>query len=125
MVQVARHFAVDPATVRRWIQRGCPCVQVGRRGPGGSAVLNLEAVAAWRGQASVSTGWTADEVLERIAVALERALTVDRADIRAGIERASCAAAYLAAFEGCSRELGKTYRFDHLPEPIRALMREL
>ncbi len=123
--EASRHFGVDPATIRRWLVGGCPCVRPGHRGPGRGALVDLEQVALWRGNSSVVTEAPVEKILQCIASALCGALTDGHADIRAGIDRASCAAVLAAAFDECCRTFGKTYRFDQLPAPIRALLRFL
>lgn len=121
----ARHFSVDVATIRRWLVAGCPCVRPGNRGPGRGALVDLEQVALWRGNSSVVSEAPVEEIVQRIASALCGALTEGHADIRAGIDRASCAAVLVAAFDECCRTFGQTYRFDQLPAEIQTLMREL
>jgi hypothetical protein len=44
----ARHFGVDPSTVRRWIREGAPCVEPGSAGRTHGARVDLVAVARWR-----------------------------------------------------------------------------
>jgi hypothetical protein len=122
---VAKYFGVDPCTVRRWILKGCPCVRRGSRGPGRGAVLDLIAVIAWRSRAIAPTGFTADEVVQRIAQALWDSLENDHADLRAGISREEMSAALLVAWERLTSTFGQTFKWDAQPEPIRALMREL
>lgn len=125
VAQAARHFSVDESTVRRWIANGCPCVRRGRRGPGLGALVDLQELAQWRGQSKVLAGLTVEDALQKIASALSSALMSEHADIRAGIDRAACAAVLTVVFEQCCREFGKTYRFDNLPVHIQATMREL
>lgn len=125
VAQAAKHFGVDPATVRRWASQGCPTVRKGRRGPGHGAQLDLDAVATWRGRAGGSVGLTPHEALQRIAVALQETITKDHVDIRAGISREDAAAVLIVAFERCGKTFGHTYRFDEQPVAIRALMRVL
>ncbi len=123
--EAAQHFGVDAVTIRRWLMAGCPCVRPGHRGPGRGALVDLEQVALWRGNSSVVGEAPVEEIVQRIASALCGALTEGHADIRAGIDRASCAAVLLSAFDACSRTFGKTYRFDQLPLAIRTLLSEL
>jgi len=123
--EAAQHFGVDVVTIRRWLKTGCPCVRRGRRGPGRCALVDLAQVARWRGEATVAIGVTVEDALQRIASALCDALMNGQADIRAGIDRASCAAVLVVGFEACCRAFGKSYRFDQLPGAIRTLMSEL
>lgn len=123
--EAALRFGVDVVTVRRWLKAGCPCVRRGHRGPGRCALVDLEQVALWRKRSTVVDGVTVEDALQRIASALCDALMNGQADIRAGIDRASCAAAFVVGFEACCRAFGKSYRFDQLPAAIRTLMSEL
>lgn len=123
--ETAHHFKVDPCTIRRDIQRGCPCIRKGRKGPGNGAILDLDAVATWRGRASGPPGLTAEEVVQRLAAALWESLGTDHADIRAGISREDAAAALLVVWARCCKNFGVSFKWDAQPEPIRALMREL
>jgi len=123
--EAAKFFQVDPATIRRWLGRGCPAIRNGRRGPGHGAQLDLPAVEAWRGQARGPAGLTPEEILQRIAVALRESLEKDHADIRAGISREDAAAALLVIWERSCKNFGVSFKWDAQPEPIRALMREL
>lgn len=49
VADIAAAFGVGERTVQNWITGGCPVIQRGRRGRGGAALLDLDAVAAWRG----------------------------------------------------------------------------
>lgn len=44
----ARALGISPATLRRWIRRGCPVAVRGRRGRGLAALVDPVAVRAWR-----------------------------------------------------------------------------
>lgn len=128
--EAARHFGIDPSTIRREIQRGCPVLCRGSRGPGRGARLDVNAVEQWRraqgrGRASGPTGLTPDEVLQRIAVVLLDSLNQAHVDVRAGISREAAAAALLVVWERCCESFGISFRFDGQPAPICALMRLL
>lgn len=125
VVAVAQHFGVDAATIRRWIQAGCPTLVPGSRGPGRGARLDLHAVKQWRGRASGQAGMTSDEVVQRIAAALLSALEENHLHIRADISREAAAAALLVVWQNCCETFGVTFRFDEHPDPIRAIAREL
>jgi hypothetical protein len=125
VAQAAKAAKVDPSTVRRWIQRECPVLRRGSRGPGRGALLDLAAVAAWRGRASGPTGLTVEDALQQISTALWECLEKDHADIRAGISREDAAAMLIVAFESCCKIFGKTYPFDQQPTGICALMHVL
>ena len=123
--EVASFFQVDPSTVRRDIQRGCPVLSRGSRGPGRGARLDLHDVKQWRGRASGQAGLTPDEIMQRIAAALLDSLTVAHVDVRAGISRADAAAVLLVVWEECCKSFGVTFRFDGHPDQIHAILREL
>lgn len=125
VTEAACYFAVDQSTIRRDIQRGCPVLCRGSRGPGRGARLDLREVAAWRGRASGQVGLTPDQVLQRLAAALLSALEENHLDVRADISREAAAAALLVVWQNCCETFGVTFRFDENPAAIRALMREL
>ena len=122
--EIAKHFAVDPATVRRWPNKGCPIIRRGKRGPGRGALFDLNAVAKWRAQ-RVNIGLSVDEALQSIAIALRESLEKDALHIRAGSSREDAAAVLLLVWERVRKNFNRTFRFDKHPEPIRALMHEL
>src|SRR4051812_39493095 len=88
VAEAAQHFKVDPATVRRWLTAGCPYLRRGRRGPGGGAVLDLEAVQNWRDRPGGPAGSTVDEIMEDIATVLLNTVMQSRVDLRVGITTA-------------------------------------
>lgn len=124
VTETAQHFQVDPATVRRWIEAGCPCVRKGMPGPGRGAQLDLDAVRAWRGMGEAIEP-DPKQTLERIASALRQALIEDRADLRADVSREDAAAVLLVTWDRVCNTFGTRYAFDQQPDGIRALMREL
>lgn len=123
--ETAQRFDVDPATVRRWLHSGCPCVRRGSRGPGRGAILDFRAVESWRGRALGQAGLEPEEILQRIALALWDAIEKDSAHIRAGISRDDACAAFLVVWERVCKNFNRQFKFDQQPDPIRALMREL
>lgn len=123
VAQVAEQEQVDPATVRRWLEKGCPCIWRGRKGPGNGARLDLEQVARWRGRASGPAGPTPEAILQRVAGALLVSLELDHAGVRAGISRDDAAAVLLVVWERCCETFGVSFKFDAQPAPICALMR--
>lgn len=48
VAHVAAEFGVSPRTVHHWIGDGCPVIRRGRRGNGGSHLLDVDQVRAWR-----------------------------------------------------------------------------
>lgn len=124
-VEIARLAGLDVSTVRRDIQRGCAgIVRRGKRGPTNGAVLELEPYLAWRDQGQGS-GIPSDDLLHAIATDLAAVLSHDKADQRLGLSRSVLVKIQLMTFERMARRYGKTYRPDTLPDPIRALVREL
>jgi hypothetical protein len=123
--QVAHHLKVDPCTVRRDIQRGCPCIRKGRKGPGRGALLDLEQVEQWRGRASNTPGLSVEDVLQRIALALGACIERDHLALRVNISREESAAAVIVVWEKCCHVFGKSYPFLQQPEAIRAALHVL
>ena len=122
--QVAKALRVDPSTVRTWLRRGdCPSVRKGRRGPGGSAILNLQDVIAWRGKGQ--GGLATDEVMRRIAEALLESVERDHVDVRVDITKEAAIAAMLIVWDRCCKTFGESFKWDAQPESIRALARQL
>jgi hypothetical protein len=66
-----------------------------------------------------------DELMDEIAAGCLATITEARADLRVNIRREDAAAVALILFEQIGLRFGRRYRLDDLPEPIRALMREL
>ncbi len=124
VAETADHFSVDPSTVRRWIkQPGCPVVRRGRRGPGGGALLDLAAVAAWRGgPVSGPAGFSVDEVMQEIAAGCLATITEAHVDLRLDISKADAAAVVFLVFERIGLRFGRTYRTDEYPAAICALL---
>lgn len=125
VAQAAKHADVDPCTVRRDIQRDGSAfvIRKGKRGPGNGALLDLQKYISYRGQA---TGPTPEEIVEKIAEALEAALLEERADIRADVEKRQAAAVLIVAYEQCCLRFAVSLkRLGLMPQPIQALMHEL
>jgi hypothetical protein len=101
VAQAAAHFKVDRSTIRKWIAGGdCPVVRRGTRGPGRGAVLDLAAVAAWRGgPVAGPVGFSVDEVMEGVAAAVA-----------------------FMVFGQIAWNFGRAYRTDEYPAAIRALL---
>jgi hypothetical protein len=123
--QLAKHFALDQATVRRWPHRGCPVIRRGAKGPGRGALFDLAAVEAWRSRVTAPTGLSVDEVLQRIALALGECIEHDHLALRVNISREESAAVVIVVWEKCCHAFGKSYPFDQHPQAIRAAMRIL
>lgn len=123
--EAAAYFQVDQVTVRRWIVSGGPVLRHGRRGPGNGGLVDLLHMASWLGRANAPEEQTREDTMLQIAEALWKTLNEDHADIRSGASRADAAAVLLVAWERLCKTMGKSYRFDQCPEPIRTLMSEL
>lgn len=48
VADIAAALGTSGRTVSRWVKDGCPVIRHGRRGHGGAALLDLDAVRAWR-----------------------------------------------------------------------------
>jgi hypothetical protein len=120
--QLAKHLGKDPATIRKWPQKGCPVIRRGAKGPGRGALFDLATVEAWRGRATAPAGLSIDDVMQQIAVALWQCLEEDHADIRAGISQDDAATVFVILWERCCKNFGVSFKFDAKPKPIRALM---
>lgn len=124
--EAAKHFKVDPVTVRRWLRRGCPCVRQGQRGPGLGAHLDLAAaerwLAPWRGMAGPCAGLSVDEVLEEFADILLETVEKGGLEICADISRETSAAALLVVWRTGCRNFGRHYPCGESPQAIQTLM---
>jgi len=47
--KAARALNKTPSTIRRWVQKGCPCISPSETGRGKGAILNLDDVITWCG----------------------------------------------------------------------------
>ena len=121
----ALHFDLDEVTIRRNMREGCPGCRIGRRGSGNGGLVDLQQMAIWLGRASVPVEQTREDTMLKIAHALLRSLTDDHCDVSAGVNRADAAAVLIAFWGSFCTIMGKSYRCDQCPEPIRTLMSEL
>lgn len=71
VVAAARELSCSPATLRRWLRAGAPCVQPGGHGPGRSARVVVADVERWR------RGEPGADLMQRIGVALVDVLRRD------------------------------------------------
>ena len=126
VLEAASYFDVDQSTIRRDIQRGCPVLRRGSRGPGRGARLELHAVAQWRGRARGQAGLTPEEALQRIAFVLWASLSQEHVDVRAGIQPDDAAAVLFVVWEQCCQSFASPACVLRLraapPAPIRALV---
>lgn len=121
----ALHFGLDEVTIRRNMRDGCPGCRIGRRGPGNGGLVDLQQMAIWLGRARVPVEQTREDTMLKIAQALLQSLTDDHCDVSAGVNRADAAAVLIAFWASFCTTIGKSYRSDQCPEPIRTLMSEL
>ena len=125
VLKAAEHFQVDPSTIRRDIQDGCPCLRKGAKGPGRGALLDLQQVAEWRARRRGPAGLSVEDVLQRIAVTLGECVEHDRLALRVNISREESAAVVIVVWEKCCHAFGKSYPYDRQPDAICAAMRVL
>lgn len=101
--KAARELKKSPSTIRRWIQRGCPCVSPGEVGRNKGAVLNLDDVMRWRGGGVAPAN--NDELLSRLAVALLDTIRRDEAYISVGISERETAEILVLVYQRYYRNL--------------------
>ena len=83
--KAAVELGKSASTVRKWIQRGCPCIRPGEVGRNKGAILNLNDVITWRGGGQVQKQ-SDDELLEFIANVLMDSWRRDKIHHRLGID---------------------------------------
>lgn len=116
----AKSRGKSPATVRRWLRNGAPCVTSGSHGPGQSATVDPGALDAWRG--IVETPRT--QILDQVARGLLDTLVRDGPEgfpvhRSIGLQRKPAAALLAFAFERIARTvLGRDLEDDELPPEI-------
>jgi len=119
-IELAEYFHLDPATIRRWPDRGCPVVHRGGRGPGNATQFDLAQVRRWRGKPPGPPGMQPDEALRLIAAAFFDAFDNHLA-LRSGCAPADAACVLFLTFEVCCRAFNYRFPPGMQPEPIRAL----
>ena len=121
---IAKKFEVDRSTVSRWIQAGCPVLELGSVGRGRGSQLDPEAVARWRvGQCAPAVARQSDEhVLGVVTQALLDALNRDDLARRTKTTEAQAALAVLIVFERVYRNLKeRPLTREQLPKPLMRL----
>lgn len=93
----ARMLKRSESTIRRWVQRGCPCVRPGETGRGKGAILNLSDVMRWRGGGVAEI--SPDERLQSVATVLMDCLKRDGIHERIGITGRELAGLLVLVFE--------------------------
>lgn len=102
--RAARELGKSASTVRRWVQRGCPCVRPGEVGRGKGAILNLQDVITWRGGGGVFQA-SDDERLEFLAGVLMDVLRRDEIHERIGITASEMAGMLVLIYERYHKNL--------------------
>ena len=107
------------STLRRWIRRGCPTVQLGETGREGSLLI-LEDVQRWRVGLS---GVGDDNELQQIADSLLDTIKRDEVYERAGISERQAAIVLLLAFQRYFRNTKhrQIEKEDVLPDAIEQI----
>ena len=104
ITKAARALNRTPSTLRRWVQKGCPCVRPGEVGRGKGAILNLQDVITWRGGGGVFQA-SDDERLEFLAGVLMDVLRRDEIHERIGIEASEMAGMLVLIYERYHKNL--------------------
>ena len=120
--KAAKMLGKTPSTVRRWVQKGCPCVRPGETGRGKGAILSLDDVMAWRGGGHVMA--SDDERLQFIATVLMDCIKRDEVHLRVDVTQREMAALLVLVFQ--RYWLNLTHRaideLQDLPEEIKQLL---
>jgi|SRR3989304_1052008 len=122
ITKAARALNRTPSTLRRWVQKGCPCVRPGEVGRGKGSLLNLNDVIAWRGGGQVQKEGDAER-LGFIADVLMDSLRRDKIHERIGITSKQTAGLLALVYERYHKNLIKEpVERDKLPEQITQLL---
>ncbi|MCB4365741.1 helix-turn-helix domain-containing protein [Hydrogenophaga taeniospiralis] len=99
LAEAAQALDVSPATLRRWIRRGCPVLCRGSRGRGHQMLIDPAQVAAWRqaGDADAMVMELSAQVPETLATAMLQALQQARDVNKIRLASILCGAWYLGA----------------------------
>src|SRR3990172_4874448 len=120
--EAAQTLRKSESTVRRWVQRGCPCVRPGEVGRGKGAIVNLNDVITWRGGGGVFQA-SDDERLEFLAGVLMDVLRRDAIHEPIGITASEMAGMLVLIYERYHKNLTHEpiYR-QQLPPEIAQLL---
>lgn len=117
----ARQLGKSASTVRRWIQRGCPCVKPGEVGRGKGSILNLADVLAWRAGGIAPADQ--DNRLEFVADVLMDSFKRDEITIKIGITTRELAGVLALIYQRYYRNLTHEQPdMDKLPDEITQLL---
>jgi hypothetical protein len=122
IAEAARALQKDPATLRRWVQRGCPTVNgPGAAGRGHGTEFDLDAVRRWK---AGNLGHLDDaEQLQRLAVGLWDCLRRDEVHRLVGISERQAAEVLALVYERMHKNLTQQPLGDlsALPEEMKRL----
>lgn len=120
VAEAARILKRHPATVRRMIARGAPCIRPGEVGRNKGALIDMAAFQRWRARDLGALALDDKDLLQRVALALWDTLRRDEAHHRVGISERQAAGVLALVYERIHKNL--THRpLDVLPEEIKRL----
>lgn len=103
IVEAAKALKKNPATLRKWIQQGAPCLEPGEVGRGHGAQVDLAALQRWRARKLMLKTSERDdgEILVLLARSFGDALRRDGAHDRVDIAEAQAAGFLALVYERC------------------------
>lgn len=124
--EAAEALGVAESTLRRWLREGAPQARRGRRGRGRAALVDVQAVRAWRraegGEDALRA--LAGEIPELLAGAMHQAFTLSDGPHKKALAGALAGAWYLAATavtDRLRRDVSELPEVATVPEKIAAL----
>jgi hypothetical protein len=101
LIQAAKQLNIHPATLRKWIARGCPTVSLGEVGRGHGSEVDLHQIQLWRAQQAVPSFSQAahNDTLQLLTVALLDTLKRDDLAARVGLTDPQAYMACLLIYE--------------------------
>jgi phage terminase Nu1 subunit (DNA packaging protein) len=120
--RAAKTLNVHIATVRKWIRKGCPCIEQGEVGRRGGTEVDLEQVRRWRVQQVIPSfeERSQADTLQLLTVALLDVLRRDDLAGRAHLSEAQAALVTLLVFERAYRNLKhKPLTLEYLPVAMK------
>ena len=115
LAEAARQLGKHPATLRRWVAAGAPCVSPGEPGRGRGAMVVVAHIERWRSTGG-APGVLADEWLSRVAEAL-LAFHREGAHRLVGLKDAAAAAYLHDLYATVARRVAST----HVPDQVALL----